>query len=464
MAAPLTVVGLGPGDPSAVTNQTLLAMASADHCVVRTERHPSAGLAPAGARFLDDVYDSADTFDEVYAQVVEIVVAMAASGPTTYAVPGSPLVLERTVRWLQADERVEVTVLPALSFLDVAWARLGIDPVEDGVRLVDGHVFADAAAGERGPLLVAHTHANWVLSDIKLAVEPDPDTTAIILQRLGTPEEAVTEVAWADLDRAVEADHLTSIYIPRLGEPVGQELIRSVELMSTLRQNCPWDKEQTHQSLRPYLIEEAYEVLEALDDLPADADGTHEGYVALEEELGDLWFQVLFHSELAAEAGAFTIADVARTLHDKLVSRHPHVFGEVDAADSDEVVANWEKIKRAEKGRESMLDGIPPGLPALSRAEKVLRRADRSGAALFPVAGDAPDGAGPPASDGAAADLAAEDLAAAEVGRHLLRIVLDAYRDRVDPEQALRAATRAAEDRFRRGEAAGAVPPNWVLG
>src|SRR5690606_14796713 len=117
-------------------------------------------------------YEQADTFEEVYRGIADTVAAAAARhGEVLYAVPGSPLVLERSVQHLLADERVAVEALPAMSFLDVAWARLRLDPVEAGVRLVDGHQFAQAAAGERGPLLVAHVHANWVLSDIKLAVD-----------------------------------------------------------------------------------------------------------------------------------------------------------------------------------------------------------------------------------------------------------------------------------------------------
>ncbi|MEZ5226825.1 MAG: MazG nucleotide pyrophosphohydrolase domain-containing protein [Acidimicrobiales bacterium] len=127
-----------------------------------------------------------------------------------------------------------------------------------------------------------------------------------------------------------------------------------------LRQDCPWDQDQTHASLRKYLVEESYEVLDAIDQLvDADDDDVSAAYADLEEELGDLLFQVLFHAELAAEAGEFGIADVARTMHDKLVGRHPHVFGDVVANDAAAVVANWEAIKKVEKQRSSIMDGIP---------------------------------------------------------------------------------------------------------
>ena len=164
----------------------------------------------------------------------------AADGSVVYAVPGSPLVLERTVELLRAEGdagRLDLDILPAVSFLDAVWAGLGIDPVEAGVRLVDGHVFATAAAGQTGPLLVAHTHANHVLSDIKLAIDAPPER-AVVLQRLGSPDEAIIEVDWAEIDRVVEADHLTSLYIPELAEPVAHEFARFDELVRVLRDEC----------------------------------------------------------------------------------------------------------------------------------------------------------------------------------------------------------------------------------
>ena len=432
----ITVCGLGPGGLADVSERTKQAIAAADRCFLRTSRHPSASLAPDATSF-DHLYESADTFDEVYLAIAAELKAAAATGASvTYVVPGSPLVLERSVRYLREDPEVEVTLLPAVSFLDSIWATLGIDPVEASVRLVDGHTFARDAAGERGPLLVAHTHANWVLSEIKLAIDAGPEQKAIILQAIGTPDERVVEVEWPDLDRTLEADHLTSVYIETVTAPVAQELQRSVELMHRLRNDCPWDGEQTHESLRRYLIEEAYEVIDAIDNLDPDNPET---YIDLEEELGDLWFQILFHSELASEAGQFTIADVARTVHDKLVSRHPHVFGDVMAHDAATVVANWEAIKKDEKSRGSVMDGIPAGLPALLLAEKVLKKASRSGVLV----------------DQAAIDNIINgewDPNEAEVGRLLLALVELARQNDIDAEAALRSAALAAANRFRAGE------------
>ncbi len=449
----LTICGLGPGSLGDVTERTRQVLADAGQVFMRTGRHPSAELA-GDAQTFDHIYDRSDRLDEVYGDIADALVeAASAHDGVVYAVPGSPLVLERSVRHLRNDQRVDVELVPAISFLDSTWASLGIDPVEESVRLVDGHTFARDAAGERGPLLVAHAHAQWVLSDIKLAIDAGPEQKVLVLQRLGTLEESITEVAWPDLDRVVEADHLTSLYLPEVTAPVAQELQRTVELVHRLRQECPWDQEQTHGSLRKYLIEESYEVLEAIDQLDAGPSGSDStAYIDLEEELGDLWFQVLFHAELASEAGEFTIADVARTMHDKLVSRHPHVFGDAEAADAAAVVANWEAIKQTEKQRASIMDGIPAGLPALILAEKVLKKAGRSDLAADPAWVEtnlvAPD------------DFTDED----QLGRHLFAVVESARRNQLDPEAALRQAVAAARRRYERAEADGSTDQLWVAG
>lgn len=377
----ITVVGLGPGDPTLVTAGTLAAIerVPAEARFLRTERHPSAGLV-AGATTFDHHYEAADTFDQVYARIVDDLIAAAADhDEVLYAVPGSPRVLERTVDLLALageEGRAEVEVLAGLSFTDLAWVRLGVDPYEEGVRLIDGHRFEVAAAGQRGPLLVAHCHNKRVLSDLKLAVDPFPDAPVVVLQRLGLPDESVATVEWAELDRSFEPDHLTSVYIPELAEPVAGEVAAFVELVAKLRAECPWDAEQTHRTLTRHLLEETYEVLEALDAVGDGAPDTDpDAYAHLEEELGDLLFQIVFHTTLATEAGAFGLGDVARGVHDKLVHRHPHVFGLVEVEGADDVVANWEQIKKAEKGRASIFDGMPADLPALLYAVKVAKKA-----------------------------------------------------------------------------------------
>jgi len=345
-------------------------------------------------------------------------------------------------------------VLPAMSFLDVAWARLGIDPVESAVRLIDGHEFAAAAAGATGALLVAHTHANWVLSDIKLSID-DPTgeldaTPVVLLHRLGTPDESIVHTTWAEMDRTIEADHLTTLYIPSLRTSVADGYVRFHQLARTLREQCPWDVEQTHQSLLPYLIEETYEVVDAIQGLQSDDPTTDE---ALIEELGDLLYQIEFHATIAEQQGRFTIADVTRGVHDKLVRRHPHVFRDaegnvVDVDGTGDVLSNWEKIKRAEKSRTSIFDGVPSALPGLSYARTIQSKAAKVGFDWPDVSGALPK----IAEEANELANAGENEIADELGDLLFAVVNVARHLDVDPEVALRAATHKFRSRVEQVE------------
>jgi tetrapyrrole methylase family protein/MazG family protein len=447
----ITIVGLGPGATDHVTAETLAEIERHEHRFVRTTRHPSAHLVGDAVSF-DDVYEAADRFEDVYAEIVDrLVAATAEHGDILYAVPGSPLVLERTVRALLADDRAECQLRPAMSFLDVAWARLGIDPVESRVRLVDGHEFADAARGEHGPMLVAHTHANWVLSDIKLAAEQaEGDEPVTILQALGTEHERVVETTWSELDRTVEADHLTCIYVPRLGRPVGDHYVRFHELTRTLREQCPWDREQTHQTLVPYLVEEAFELVDALQNQDPGDPSTDEHVI---EELGDLLYHIEFHAAIAEQEGRFSIVDIADGVHDKLVRRHPHVFAppgseRVDAEDADAVLKNWDEIKRHEKQRESIFDGVPTGQPALALAQQLQRKAAKVGF-------DWEDVGGPLEKTREELDELTEaigersiDAITEELGDLLFAVVNAARHLGVDAELALRSAATKFKTRF----------------
>ncbi|MCE2512053.1 MAG: nucleoside triphosphate pyrophosphohydrolase [Acidimicrobiia bacterium] len=230
-------------------------------------------------------------------------------------------------------------------------------------------------------------------------------------------------------------------------------ILRLDELVETLREQCPWDREQTHTSLRRYLLEETYETLEALDartdsDRDGGGGGSEGSHIEdldrhLCEELGDLLYQVWFQAHLASERDAFDMADVAREVHTKLVARHPHVFGDVEARDADAVRGMWDVLKLREKGRDSVMDGIPETLPALLQAVKVQKRAAAAGLIIddwyereFAE------------TERALADLRADGsergfgeflLAAVELGRRL----------KIDPEDALRSATERAQRRYR---------------
>ena len=460
----VTVVGLGPGRPGLVTAESVAAIENAPVRWLRTSRHPSALTVP-GARSFDYLYESAATLEEVYSGIVDALVESATSeGPIVYAVPGSPGVAERTVELLRADPRVETVVLPGVSFADLAFERLGVDPLAAGVRVVDGHRFATQVAGSAGPLLVGQCDSPQVLSELKLAlgsvldqvVAGDEGVTVTVLKHLGLPDEEVTVVPWDELDRVVVPDHLTSIWVPRLGEPFAAEFVRLEELARALRARCPWDRVQTHQSLTRYLLEESYEALEAIEELGPDGSG----YEHLEEELGDVLFQVVFHSVLASEEGQFALADVARNVHDKLVLRHPHVFGDVEANTAEDVNRNWEQIKRKEKGRASIMDDVPRDLPALLYAHKIQRKAASAGfdwegaVGALPKIGEelgelseaiAADGPGLPEEAMAPRD---EGAVRDELGDLLFAVVNVARHLKVDPEAALREATAKFRRRF----------------
>jgi tetrapyrrole methylase family protein / MazG family protein len=353
----VVIVGIGPAGPDQVTAEVLAAIERIPVRYLRTLRHPAASVVGEANSF-DDVYDASDTFEQVYQTIVEQLVSAATEhGEVLYAVPGSPLVLERSVRHLLADPRVHVFVLAGMSFLDLAYTRLGIDPVEAGLQLIDGHVFETAAAASTGPLLVAHCHNQRVLSDIKLSVDDGPDV--VVLQRLGLPDELVTNVTWADLDREIQADHLTSIFIPSLTAPVAASLMTFHETVRRLREDCPWDREQTHQSLAKYVTAEAQEVVEAIGHLGQDGDGDED----LIDELGDVLLQVVLHAAIGQQEGRFTLADVADAVNTKMIRRHPHVFGDAIANTPEEVAAAWDTIKAAEKAERAARLTEPAAAP-----------------------------------------------------------------------------------------------------
>lgn len=376
----ITVVGLGPAGPALLGQEAFTLLSASRHRYLRTSRHPAATCFPDVPAF-DALYESGETFEHVYTAIVEELVGEASRAvpdPVVYAVPGSPLVAERTVGLLRADDRVEVTVIPALSFLDLVWDRLGIDPLGEEVHLVDATSLSQVAQRELGPFLIAQCWTRQLLSDIKLSVPDEPHHVLprpVLLHHLGLDDEVVAEVDWFELDRTIRPDHLTCVYLPATSSVRapghGAEVARLVELMDTLRVQCPWDRAQTHATLRPHLVEECYEVVDALSALDTGREGA---YAHLEEELGDLLFQIVFHARLAGENHEFDLDDVARGIHDKLVSRHPHVFGDVSAESPAQVVSNWEALKKSEKGRMSVTEGIPSSLPALMLAAKLARK------------------------------------------------------------------------------------------
>ena len=447
----VTVVGLGPADASYLSPRTISLLESGS-AVLRTKVHPAAE-AFAHLDSYDAIYERAETFEEVYLAIVNDLVARAEKGPVTYGVPGSPLVAEHTVELLRADSRVDLVIEPSLSFLDLAWAKLGIDPVAEAVTVIDAtDLLARRDLG--GPLLIAQTWNSLLLSELKLHADElmgaTPET-AVILHHLGLSDEVVATVKWEDVDRTVDADHLTSLYVqtwPSAGAALGQLQL----VIEQLRRECPWDQEQTHQSLGRHLLEESYEVLDAIQALDDRDDALDD----LEEELGDLLVQVLFHGVLGSETGAFGFPSLTSRVERKLVFRHPHVFADTVAETKEDVAANWEVLKKQEKGRASITDGIPNALPALALVAKMQRKAQAAGldVAMAHVQAERATAALLTLSAAVRSATSLEQTAEATsvVGDLVEAVVALSQLAGVDPEAALRANAVALRSTIRQAE------------
>ncbi len=421
---------------------------------LRTRRHPAAEAFPDVESY-DDLYERADTFDELYDAIVADLVDLArraGGGEVVYAVPGSALVAERTVALLRERDDLTVVIEPAVSVIDVACAARGVDPMAAQLRVIDALAPGDRVRGP-GPLLVLQPYAPEVL--VAFADRLAPDTPVTVLHHLGLADEVVTTLAARRL-ATFAADHLTSLWIDEVRDP-GESLDELVSITRRLRRECPWDREQTHESLTRHLLEEAYEAIEALDALAGDSSDAARDHVA--EELGDVLFQVVLHAELGDEEDAFDLTSIIDGLRAKLIARHPHVFGDVDVVDADDVARRWEVLKSVEKGRASAVDGVTWQLPALALFAQLLDAATRAGlvvdaAPAREVARAALDALADGASRPATADGPGDDAAWGDLVSAVARL---AHESGVDLEGALRARAREVAVAVRDHEASG--PP-----
>lgn len=448
----ITITGLGPGDfdriPASVRN---LLLHPARRVILRTIHHPAAAQL-AGRRHVetcDDLYQSLDRFEDVYDAIAARVLEAGRQGDVVYAVPGSPLLGELAVRRLLSSPS-EVELIPAESFLDAVLVEVGYDPLDRGLQVLDGHHLPAPLVLDK-PTVVAHLDRPEVLADVAARIGrvlPE-ESRVVVVSGLGAADARVVETAPDRIDPTL-AGYRTSLFLDT--DPGG--LVGAVTAMRRLRRECPWDREQTHQSLVKYLVEEANELIEAVARLDPDRPDWVD-YARVEDELGDVLLSVLFHAAIAAEAGAFDIDDVAEALRQKLVRRHPHVFGEVEVADAAEVKRNWDAIKGEERGedRDSAMDGVPEGMPALYRASKLQHRAAKLGFD-WGSAGEVVPKIGEELEELASA-LDDPGRAEAELGDLLFSVVNLARHLGIDPEIALRRANLRFETRFRSVEASG---------
>ena len=474
----ITIVGLGPGAAGNLSLETMGLLKSDAQVILRTAVHPTvAELEKENVKFTscDSFYEEGANFEEVYGRVVQRVLTAAMEGDVVYAVPGSPLVAERTVVMLREKAKeynIPLVIKPAMSFLDLAYVDLGIDPIA-GLRIIDAQDFEAIADAGKYPLMITQVYSQLVASDLKIALMEnlDDDYEIFFLRNLGLPDEECRPVKLFELDRQPHIDHLTSAYVPPLpAMPEGllefgddedevevfaadEDLVDTssyadvdvqplVDVIRTLREpgGCPWDIEQTHKSIRSNFIEEVYEYIEAVDN---------EDIAGMREELGDVLMQVVFHARMAEEAGNFDLQEVIDEVVDKLIRRHPHVFGDTEVSGSAEVLVNWEAIKKQEKTeRKSALDGIAQGLPALLRAYKIQSKAAKVGfdwQDIEPVWAKVQEELGELQEALASGDKVAAEK---ELGDVLFAIVNYARHHKIEPEVALEGTNNRFTSRF----------------
>jgi tetrapyrrole methylase family protein/MazG family protein len=370
------VVGLGPAGSELITQRTLELISLAPVARLRTRVHPGAGGLTDITSY-DDWYERAHSFEELYGAIVDDLITLATSSPNAevlYVVPGSPAVAERTVELLRGRADVTTILEPAVSIIDVACASLGRDPMSHALRVVDALSSSEPLRGP-GPLLVLQTYSPEVLATVASRLAGSIKVT--VLHHLGLDDQVITTLDAHELTSFRHADHLTSLWIDEL-RTAGDAIDDLLDLARRLRRECPWDQEQDHASLTRHLLEEAYEALDALEAfarVEPGGDGLERATAHVQEELGDLLFQIVFHAELGDEEDLFNFTSIVDAVREKLIGRHPHVFGDVQVTGSDDVASRWEVLKREEKGRQSVTDGIAWQMPALTLYTKLLRKA-----------------------------------------------------------------------------------------
>jgi len=377
----ITVVSLGPGDARLLTMQSLEALRKSKFLILRTARHRAAEwLKEEGIAFddFDALYDEFEDFDDLHAEMARRLWSLAASKALTFAVIDAQN--DGAVRALRASrpEDGKVTILPGVTMADSCLAMLPEEFEQSGsVRILPAMDAVDASPDPATPLLVTELFDRVLVSQLKLHLsEHYGDEIQIVLFPSSVKiNRKPLVIPLMELDRQHTYDHTVCLYIPAVDIQKRDRYCFSdlLQVLHRLRQECPWDREQTHETLRKYLIEEAYEAVNAIDEDDMDH---------LADELGDVLLQIVFHADIAQDFGEFSINDVTTNIVRKLIYRHAHIFGNEHCDTTDEVAQSWEQLKKAEKGlttQASVLADVSQGLPALMRACKVQKKAANVG-------------------------------------------------------------------------------------
>ncbi len=455
MPSGITIIGLGPGSSRLWTQAVYKLLNQTNEVYLRTDQHLS----------VKDIFAEIYTFDVWDRQnnklgnlhqriAAEIVRLGQRDNGVIYAVPGHPNVDDATVPHIRtlAAAGLPLTIIPGISFLDAAFTALNID-MPDNLQIVTAAEIAGlhhpSVETGRSVLITQIANASQVRRVTQTLLNAYPaDFDITLIKAAGTDTEQVWGCSLSTLDSQPHLNSLTALYLP--AGKAHSSLSAFQETIAHLRapDGCPWDREQTHQSLRPYLLEETYEVLETLDANDP---------VALAEELGDLLLQIVLHTQIAIDTGEFKMDAVIDHINRKLWRRHPHVFGDVVVNGVTDVTTNWEAIKKAEKAAKgqsdqsvSALDGIPVALPALAQALAVSKRAVRVGFEWPNIEGvldkiveeaqEIVEATDPPHLE-------------SEIGDLLFSAVNLARWQSVDPESALRETNARFTRRFKKMEA-----------
>ncbi|MDZ5713797.1 nucleoside triphosphate pyrophosphohydrolase [Jeotgalibacillus haloalkalitolerans] len=379
----ITVIGLGAGDLNQLPLGVYKKLTAATKLYVRTAEHPVLEeLSAEGVTYesFDHIYEAHDRFEEVYADITEKLVQLAETEPVLYAVPGHPLVAEQTVQnllSLEKEGKITLTIEGGQSFLDPLFTAAGFDPV-DGFQLLDGTALESESVKPDQHVIIGQVYDSMTASDVKLELmNKYPDEHLVkVITAAGSAAEEIREVKLYELDHGMALSNLTSVYVPPLEkeEDFYGEFSKLKEIIKILRSpvGCPWDREQTHESLKRYLIEETYEFLEAVDRGDIDE---------MIDELGDVLLQVMLHAQIGEDDGYFDIRDVIQGVSAKMVRRHPHVFADAEAETAEDVTDAWQEIKNEEKGGapSRLLEHAGSGLPALIHAYEIQKKAAKAG-------------------------------------------------------------------------------------
>ena len=358
----LRIVGLGPTNEKDLTVKALEAIHDESKKFLRTEAHDAVAYFHSHHipyQSYDYLYESEDDFDSIYRAICEDLMERSRDEDITYFVPGHPLIAEKTVIYLlEKDPAIEI--VDGLSFIEPVLASVKRDPI-DGMKIINGDDFSDLDLDMHVDTIVTQVYNQRIVRELKLALSElyGDEHEVFVLSHAGHEEKAFFEKRPVYLlDRFDDYGYETSLFVPKTEEHGDVRDI--VRLIRRLRgpEGCPWDGKQTHESMKAHLIEEAYEAAYAIDC---------KDDFAMEEELGDVLFQVIFHAELAAQEGTFTLASLVRVLVDKMIRRHPHVF--------QDGISDWEGIKSAERGSQRLSQKLRhyDGLPALMRGQKTIR-------------------------------------------------------------------------------------------